>query len=75
MFEEENKKLRELLWIRHGCSLSSLYGDDGEMHCNACMIDFKRASAFDIEQMFRKLSLQRYTIEVSNAAVLNNTAD
>jgi len=39
-----NKKLRELLWLRHGCSISALYGDDGEMQCHSCQIDFKRDS-------------------------------
>lgn len=29
--ESENKKLRELLWLHHGCSISILYGDDGKM--------------------------------------------
>ena len=40
--KQENKELRKLLWLRHGCT--SLYGDDGEMQCNSCMIDFKRDS-------------------------------
>lgn len=46
--KEENKKLRMLLWARHGCS--ALYGDDGEMQCSHCMIDFKRDSADYIER-------------------------
>jgi hypothetical protein len=33
-------KLRQLLWLNHGCI--SLYGDDGEMQCGQCGIDFKR---------------------------------
>jgi hypothetical protein len=28
---KENKELRKLLWINHGCSILDLYGDDGEM--------------------------------------------
>lgn len=32
--------LRKLLWLRHGCE--GLYGDDGEMQCGVCGIDFKR---------------------------------
>jgi len=39
---EENKKLRELLWFRHGCTI--LYRDDGEMQCSNCQIDFLRDS-------------------------------
>jgi len=51
------KKLRELLWLNHGCSKSGLYGDDGEMQCNNGenhqWIDFKRDSAEEIERKLR----------------------
>ena len=46
--KQENKKLRELLWLKHGCQ--DLYGDDGEMQCSKCMIDFKRDSIEDINR-------------------------
>jgi hypothetical protein len=38
------RQFRESLWINHGCPFSALYGDDGEMQCNAndCRIDFKK---------------------------------
>ena len=55
-FGKENKKLRELLWLNHGC-LDSLYGDDGEMQCNKCMIDFKRNSAEEIACRFAKIGI------------------
>jgi len=42
-------KLRELLWLRHGCPIAALYGDDGEMQCSKCGIDFKRMSVEQIE--------------------------
>jgi len=48
--EADNYVLRWLLWLRHGCNGASLYGDDGEMQCNTCMIDFKRDDPLDIEQ-------------------------
>ena len=48
--EEENRKLRELLWLRHGHS--GLYGDDGEMQCGICLVDFKRMPVEIIEQAF-----------------------
>ena len=50
--EAESAKLRELLWIRHRCSTAALYGDDGEMQCGVCLIDFKRQSVSSIEQDF-----------------------
>lgn len=42
---EDNKKLRYMLWLTHGCI--GLYGDDGEMQCNCgnhFRLDFKRDS-------------------------------
>lgn len=40
--ETSKLRLRKLLWLRHGCEVSALYGDDGEMQCSSCGIDFKR---------------------------------
>ena len=39
--EEENIKLRDLLWQHHG-HMAYLYGDDGEKQCAKCFLDFKR---------------------------------
>jgi hypothetical protein len=43
---ETEAKLREELWINHGCNVAVLYGDDGEMQCaNTAahrLADFKR---------------------------------
>jgi hypothetical protein len=49
---EENRALRKLLWLRHHQTTAGLYGDDGEMQCGRCMIDFKRNTAEEIEQRF-----------------------
>jgi hypothetical protein len=38
--EIKDSKMREWLWINHGCRY--LYVDDGEKQCNRCLIDFKR---------------------------------
>ena len=46
---EENKALRKLVWLSHGCN-NMPYGDDGEMQC--CGIDFKRLSVEDIVKIF-----------------------
>jgi hypothetical protein len=45
----ESHQLRHLLWLNHGCTIDHLYGDDGEMQCQKCMIDFKRDSIEIIE--------------------------
>ena len=44
---------RHLLWINHGCPLAALYGDDGEMQCGNCLVDFKRWSPDRITSMWR----------------------
>ena len=51
------EKLRKLLWLRHGCPISSLYGDDGEMQCSTCLIDFKRADPDKIQAIWEKRNL------------------
>ena len=56
MYRAENKLLRQLLWLRHGCSGSALYGDDGEMQCNKCVIDFRRDTPEQIENKFWKIN-------------------
>ena len=45
----ENKEFRRLLWLKHGCDSNNLYGDDGELQCHECGVDFKRFSIEDIE--------------------------
>jgi hypothetical protein len=53
MLIEADKTLRRLLCLRHGCPVEMLYGDDGELQCSACFIDFKRMTADDIETQLR----------------------
>lgn len=53
ILQKENQILRELLWLRHGCM--GLYGDDGEMQCNSCIIDFKRDSVLKIKDRFEEM--------------------
>jgi hypothetical protein len=51
---EDEKLLRKLLWLNHGCGFNGLYGDDGEMQCNNIQehhpIDFNRDSPQLIER-------------------------
>ena len=44
----EQSLLREFLWINHGCPPPALYGDDGEMQCGKCRLDFKRQPAQEL---------------------------
>jgi hypothetical protein len=57
---ENEYALRRLLWLRHGCSYSSLYGDDGEMRCNECNIDFLRYNINYIEKIWYDKSMNIY---------------
>lgn len=50
---DENLELRKMLWLRHGCFVPALYGDDGEMQCHHHAIDFKRDSPELIESKLR----------------------
>lgn len=45
--------LRRLLWANHGHT-EYLYGDDGEMQCKFCVLDFKRASVELIEKVINE---------------------
>ena len=55
--EAERDALRKLVWLRHGCSFVSLYGDDGEMQCHTCRLDFKRMTPEQIEQRWMQQGL------------------
>jgi hypothetical protein len=46
-------KLRQELWLNHGCPNAALYGDDGEMQCNNMaahpgFYDFKRTPISEV---------------------------
>ena len=49
--------LRRLLWLAYGCL--TLYGDDGEMQCSDCHIDFLRDSAEKIQEKIIARNIQR----------------
>ncbi len=51
------KQLRKLLWWHHDGHSRYLYGDDGEMQCNKCMIDFKRDSVKRIIEVFDGITM------------------
>lgn len=53
-------ELRRLLWLRHGCPLHALYGDDGEMQCSACVLDFKRATPEKIYDRFMDAGVKAF---------------
>lgn len=52
--DAERARFVEDMWINHGCSMDALYGDDGEMQCGNCVIDFKRMPLLAI---FKRLAI------------------
>jgi hypothetical protein len=57
---KEEQTLRQLLWLHHGCPHSALYGDDGEMQCSHCMIDFLRLDPKEIEYKIYNINMKKY---------------
>ena len=53
-----DSKWRELLWLNHGCPVFALYGDDGEMQCGRCCIDFRRMTPDAIANTWRVRNLR-----------------
>jgi hypothetical protein len=56
----ENLILRKEYWMLHcnmvGHDLSALYGDDGELQCSSCDLDFKRDDIYEIvHKLFLKM--------------------
>lgn len=49
--EGDIQELRSLLWLNHG-HRGALYGDDGELQCGFCGIDFKRMDPTEIRVTF-----------------------
>lgn len=60
---DEEWELRRLLWLHHGC-MEGIYGDDGEMQCNACMLDFVRD---DIEKITNRFFVRALGIDDASA--------
>lgn len=58
------KELRRLLWIRHGCGVSALYGDGGEMQCCLCGVDFMRMTPKEMNDSWDAISGDPLQVEI-----------
>lgn len=56
--QEENRILRHLLAIAHDSPKHRLYGDDGELQCSVCWIDFVRDTAQDIKRKIEEAGMR-----------------
>lgn len=70
---DEERILRKLLFMSHGASGHHLYGDDGELQCNSCMIDFKRDSVESIALKTNKYYMREYIEANPGCIKLGNT--
>ena len=62
----EELELRRLLWLHHGHS--RLYGDDGEMQCSECPLDFKRDP---VERISTVIELRNFAQQYLSKEVVN----
>lgn len=53
------RELRLEWWFNHGCPTAGLYGDDGEMQCGACGIDFRRMPITELLRQVQSVRLVR----------------
>jgi hypothetical protein len=64
------REFRKTLWLNHGCD--ALYGDDGEMQCGKCVVDFRRQPLGEIMAMVLQRK-ERETLERIRAVLSINT--
>lgn len=55
----ENNKLRVLLFHARCGVGHATYGDDGELQCSTCGIDFRRMSAEDMQKRFTEIGMAK----------------
>lgn len=55
---EENRILRYLLAMAHDGPKHRIYGDDGELQCSVCWIDFVRDSAQGIKRKIEEAGMR-----------------
>lgn len=62
---DDEWRLRRIIALSHSsCDGRSLYGDDGELYCWDCGIDFMRDSAAEIEKRISDLNLMKVIKEM-----------
>lgn len=56
--QEESRILRYLLAMSHEGKNHRIYGDDGELQCPTCWVDFVRDSAQDIKRKIEEAGMR-----------------
>lgn len=64
--QEAEMDIRKALWYFHGCPSHALYGDDGELQCSICIMDFKRMPIDDIVKKLARKAKEREQQTVEN---------
>jgi hypothetical protein len=58
-YEEHAKNdFRIAMWLNHGHPIGALYGNDGEMQCSICALDFKRMPIEFLMNEIRKFTVK-----------------
>ncbi len=65
----EEQSIRHFLWNNHGCKLMARYGDDGEMSCGMCALDFKR---MDLGELMLQLRRAKTTHKIEIECLICN---
>jgi hypothetical protein len=70
---DEEHTLRYMLWLNHGRLTGHyLYGDDGELNCNSCGIDFRRHT---VKSILDALSEQNMTRVIKTYATADDNEE
>jgi len=58
MNSKTERMVREFIWLNHGHGILPLYGDDGELQCSKCMIDFKRMPLDELLEKVERIRIK-----------------
>lgn len=64
------KQLRREWFLGHGCGFHALYGDDGEMQCHACHVDFLREPLDELHEFVGRKRMERTVVAMDAAKVV-----
>ena len=64
--EQENRLLRYMLARAHDGAGHRIYGDDGELQCPVCWIDFVRDSAHEIQRKLEEAGMRELQKAIAN---------
>ena len=70
----DNRLLRYLLAMAHNSATHLIYGDDGELQCGACLVDFVRDPASTIHKKIKDARLREIQRAFEDGKLLSEDA-